>query len=265
MALFPQYVVCKFIAGLSEKEVGDETQKILAAFFGSIAAQEIQRGGDSYSVENAIENIAEKIAKQEPPSGALPEFVAQVAMQSKMTAMPKDSLSYSVSFVAEDALQTKSQWELFLHRGPLPMLELRTYHGRCPKLRKGWIESLVNCGVAHFIWVDSKYGIGKKTVYGTGDNQYLFWKRQALFPFSRGSSSDEAVEAGFRLRQLCRRVWERQHVHFERASIFPPWRSRKKKLIENFDKGLLNEIGREEIGVLLRAIGMSLESWLRAE
>jgi hypothetical protein len=268
MALFPQCIICRFLDDLAEKDVKEKTRLIISAFFKSTGAQSVRCVQETYSIEEAVEKLSEQVARTEPSPGTSPELLAQIDRQIKKNVTSEGvkvaKLSGGISFRMDDCLNSNSRWDFHLHHGPLPMLDLRTSHGEGFQPAQAWAETFFSSGAAHFLWLDGKYGIGRKKCYGTGDNQYLISKRDEIFLFSKGDSSEDSVQAGLDLRRLCHDVWEQHGQAIGDMTPFTSWSWRKKRLIKAFDKALVDEVGAEKLDELLKAMGTTVEQWLNA-
>src|SRR5262249_5593531 len=133
----------------------------------------------STSVDIAVETCASRLAK-------LPEIPC---------------VSRGISFgIDVEPVSPDTSWHIFLHRGPLPQLEIELSNAPGFHPPDGWREALIKSQCAHVV----RFG------RGSGDNVALSLKRTRLFPHSKGSSSVNAVSAGRQLRKFCREAWQKQ-------------------------------------------------------
>jgi hypothetical protein len=147
-----------------------------------------------------------------------------------------------------------TSWMLVLHRGPLPLLEIKLSSMRGFNPPKGWRDALLNTRCAHLVGF----------AMGSGDNVFVLLKRNALFRYSKGNSGSQAVSAGQQIRKLCREAWQKQtgsaDTLYELSSL--TWRRRR--FVSKFDRILLDLAGSENLDAILKRMDTRLESWLVA-
>jgi hypothetical protein len=267
MGIFSQCPARKFIEGITDVPVKEGAQALLTALFSSLGAQTVYlKSGLSREMRTSIEketnsSLSGAFAPTEPER--IESFSAREApniMATRMTHIPMlPGVSCGLSFGLEEAPSgPRTRWGLVLHRGPLLMLEIEIADGNGFKPKSGWAYSMVLSGAAHVCWdCDKGY-------LGNDDNLYLFLKRARLFPHSKGPSNEIAINAGLRLRQLCREIWSEQAGQGASPSALSSSSWRQKRFIKNFDRMLVDRIGREELAGLLTAMATDSDQWLQA-
>ncbi|MGA2603559.1 MAG: hypothetical protein ABSG14_04965 [Verrucomicrobiia bacterium] len=286
MGLLPQCTIHKFLDDPTGAGLEGEIRMFLGAFFEATRARTAQRFAGAYLISEATarfprwlirpEEIPEdermvgidrdlyaRAANDERYSKATREYFAHLAQGHSSLAIGAGTVSGGMSFGLDKESNRRSWWDLNLYRGPLPILELLSYHGYDFKPLGGWERSLFANGEAvHVLWMDARAGAGVKRYWGAGGNIYLLKKRQDLLPVSKGDSGEEAIKAGRRLRDLCRIVWRRQRGN--KAGLYKLSSLDQKRFMQRFDKALLDEVGAEKLAVLLEMMGTSLDHWLRS-
>lgn len=185
------------------------------------------------SIEDAAETCATRLAK-------LPEI-------------PR--VTRGISFgIDVEATNPGTTWHIFLHRGPLPMLDVEILSAPDFHFSDGWQDALLKSRCAH---------VGRSK--GSGDNVVLSLKRRKLFPQSRGNSSPEAVSAGQQLRKVCRQAWQKQAGELDAFVESSQWEWRRRRLVRKFDRALINHAGSENLDAILKRMDTRLESWLAAD
>jgi hypothetical protein len=172
---------------------------------------------------------------------------------AKLSEIPR--VSRGISFgIDVEATNPDTTWHIFLHRGPLPLLdtELSNAPGFHPP--DGWQDAFLKSHCAHVV-----------RSQGSGDNVVLSLKRRKLFSHSRGNSSAEAVGAGQQLRKVCREVWQKQAGERDTLAESSPWEWRRRRLVRKFDRALVDHAGSENLDAILKRMDTRLESWLAAD
>jgi hypothetical protein len=209
---------------------------------------------------NLLSTIGDDEALQGDPRVVIePLRTAIETCASRMAQLPEIAgISRGISFgIDVQPTGPKTNWNVILHRGPLPLLEieLSDITGFHPPQR--WVESMVESKVAHII-------SRKHSHLGSGDHLFLMLKRFKLFPYSKGNSSSDAVAAGQRIRRLCREVGQKLSGDPETLYALSSWEWKRKRFVRMFDKALLEHAGSENLDALLKEMGTRLDSWLPA-
>ena len=263
MALFPQCVIGKFLNTSSETEVEEEARKLLPAFFESCNAENIECFGEIYSANDAVRNLSARLASQKAPT-SVAEMINHVSENRGAVVFQKGNASMGVTFNVCNGRNAKSRWMLCSSCGPIPMLELRVNHGRDFNPQRQWGEEFFNRGVADLVWLDGKFGVGRPTCFANHDNQYIFWKRQELMSkvsFDR-NPSQQAIQAGVALRQICHKVNESEKNDSGDAAILVSWPWKRRRLIKAFDRALIDETGADKLRTILNAMGITVDQWI---
>ena len=253
-----------FLNASDGTEAEAEARRLLCAFFESGEARNIECFGSIHSVNDAVLKLSAHLGLHHPPGISVAEIIARVSENHGAVTFEKGGASMGVVFSVSDGPAARRHWTLCLSRGPMPMLDLRTNHGRTAQPQRQWGRALFERGAAHVVWLDGTYGIGRSTCYGDNDNQYLLWKRQELMAkgLSTAGSSKEAVQAGLELRQLCRSVHELELRNLNTAGILSsrPWKRRR--LVEDFDRSLISRAGIGRLTTMLDTMGIDVGQWL---
>ena len=194
-----------------------------------------------------------------PKPNVFPVKVAVEECSARMTQLQElPDASGGISFGMDgEPNSPKRGWSLWLHRGPLPLLEIELSDRNGFKPPPGWQECLLSGGATHVLTDGSGYR-------GGADHLYLLLKRQKVFPWSKGDSSEGAVAAGQRLRRLCQEVWSKESGEKAGPYKLSSWRRSQKRFVRNFDKMLIGRIGSQELAGVLKAMGTDLDYWLQA-
>lgn len=172
---------------------------------------------------------------------------------AKMPEIPRVSRGISFGIDSEPSSPSKS-WLLFFHRGPLPVLQIQLSNMAGFHPPDGWQDALIRTRCAHVI----------RSTMGTGDNVLVSLKRNALFPYSKGNSSAQAVAAGQQLRQLCREAWVKLTGNADSIYELSSWRWRRRRFVRKFDRVLVDHAGSQHLDAILKEMDTRLESWLAA-
>ena len=285
MGLFPQCAIHKFLNDPTAEGVEHEVRMLLGAFFAATRAKTAQRFSGTFSTSEAVAKFPrwlirpEEIPEDERMVGidkdlyagaaddpryskATREYFSHLAQGHPSLAVSAGTVPAGMSFGIGNESNPRSWWNLTVYSGPLPLLELLTYHGYDFKPPGGWEDSLfANREAVHVLLMDTRTRMGAKRYWGAGHYMYLMSKRQNLFPFSQGDSGEEAIKAGRRLRDLWQIVWKRQRGN--KTGLCKLSSSDQKRFVVRFDKALLDEVGAEKLAGLLEVIGTDLDHWLQ--
>ncbi|HSY73842.1 MAG TPA: hypothetical protein VK810_00085, partial [Dongiaceae bacterium] len=179
MGLFPQCKVYRFIDNLTEDQIENEARKLLSAFFETMGVRTVQHFSGSYSVNDAVDKFPllltrpnqAKLKKSAPefPSRETyrrasedekypqrtRDFFAQMAEGKTTMRIDGSGISTGLSFhIDKNENEYKSPWDLYLHRSPLPLLEMEICHGYKFKPTQGWNDAMLNNSAAHVVWID---------------------------------------------------------------------------------------------------------------
>ena len=262
MGLFALNPASRFIDGLSGDLIQSEAEIVLTAFFNVMKAREIHLGSASSRI--LVDLVEKETGRPFSPSPVdarkvLPPKAAAHVCAFRLTEFPQlPNISGGVSFGIEEAPDNpKNSWQLFLHRGPLPLLSLEIADGSTFHPPSGWEGVLANTGgAANVVWTHGKY-------FGAAESIYLFKKRRKLFPHSKGISTDNALKSGRYLRQLCSDVW-RERPEATKPYRLSSWKRTQKRFMKSFDDLLVRKVGAEELSQVLAAMGTNLPEWLAA-
>jgi hypothetical protein len=225
----------RFIDGLSASEVEAGARDLLAGFLSAAEAHTVDLESGAFGPEDAVNRLCHLLVRAPQLPG----------------------VSSGVSFAIDKGKDPKSNWSLLLHRGPLPLLELRTIKGRGFDPPRQWEQVLVASGAVHVAWTNGKEYLG------AADSIYLLKRRRKLFPQSKGRSTDDAIKSGLRLRQLCRDVWS-EKPEATKPYRLSSWKRTQKRFMKSFDDLLVRKVGAEELSQVLAAMGTNLPEWLAA-
>ena len=285
MGLVPQCTIHKFLDDPTAEGIERAVRMLLGAFFAATRAKTAQRFSGTFSTSEAMTNFPrwlirpEEIPEDERMVGidkglyaraaddqryskATREYFAHLAQGHPSLAISAGTVSAGMSFGIGNESNPRGWWNLTVHRGPFPLLELLSYHGYDFKPPSGWEESLfADREAVHVLMIDARAGVGVKRYRGAGHYIYLLRKREHLFLFSRGDSGEEAIKAGRRLCDLCHTVWKRQRGN--KANLYRLSSSDQYRFMQRFDKALLDEVGAEKLAGILEVIGTDLAHWLQ--
>lgn len=194
-----------------------------------------------------------------PKWSVVPVEVAVEQCSVRMTQLQElPAASGGISFgLDREPNSPRTGWSLWLHRGPLPLLEIELSDLSGFKPAPGWMGSLLASGAAHVL------SDGRRFI-GEADDLYLLLKRQKLFPYSGGPSTGTALSAGRQLRRMCRNVWLKESERATGPHKLSSWRWSQKRFVRMFDRMLLRCLEREELSRVLDNMGTDVATWLRA-
>ena len=271
MGQFSQCPASRFLDDASKNSIEEGTRILLSEFFGVMGTQTVHlRSGISPLIEShlkatagiSLSELSNASSRELEPLKAdvLPTGKAIRQCCSRMAQAPQlPCISAGIIFgIDKEPNRPRTAWGLKLHRGPLTLLELCISDGRGFKPPSGWAEPLIGREAAHVLWISGKGYVGG------GEYLYLLLKRQQLFPYSKGESSEGAVGAGQHLRRLCQEVWSEQGHEKPGPYKLSSSRWSQKRFVRKFDKILVARVGGEKLGQILRAMGTDLDQWLHA-
>jgi hypothetical protein len=262
MALFPKCLIRQFVDGLASEQLEVEAKRYLTNVFDGLEVRSVERLSKTYSVEDAINSISIELAQQKPPSAGSGALFSQALDGNQTLMLHGGAISTGVTFGIDTDVNPRSRWDVLLHRNPLPLLEMRTYHGYHFKQRPGWRKRIIAAGAA--VWTDGMFGITVPHFCGPGDLIYLLNKWRTIFVRFNGTPSEDAVHAGFQLRQFCRSAWERKANKFDNIYCLPFWKGKRVAFMHSFDSSLLDEMGADKLTLFLRAMGTDWDEWSQA-
>jgi hypothetical protein len=271
MGLFSQRPASRFLDDASKSSIEEATRILLSNFFDVMRAQTVHlQSGVSPLIEAHLKTTTGTSLPELSNAGdrvpgplkieVLPTADAISQCCLRMTQAPQPSgISTGITFgLDKEPNGPSTTWGLWLHRGPLPLLELYISDGTGFKPPRGWAEGLISNEAAHVVWISGKGYVGG------ADHLYLWLKRQKLFPYSKGESSDGAVVAGQHLRRSCQEVWSKESDEKTGPYKLSSWRWSQKRFVRKFDKILVGQIGSRELAGVLKAMGTNLDDWLQA-
>jgi len=271
MGLHTQFAVFRFVSGGESEQFESEVRAMLAGFFKATTTHDVQDAfGHYYSPEEALQELSlhmVKAQRMESKEKNLPRFEEQgqqLDQLSSATRIDRDGKLIGISFGIDKKTNPKSRWNLFLRRGALPMLELRTFHGNGFQPNQQIETDLIKTDAV--VWIDGFLGFGGKKYIGTDDNLYLLLKWFKLRLGSQNHNDNHAVAAGLDLRQKCREI-SRQETSSENHSTrrLSSSGSKTREFEQNFDQALLGLVGNEPLNLLLKTMGTDLQKWLGNE
>jgi hypothetical protein len=212
--------------------------------FGSGGSLLLSAGDDDESTSGEPRVVAESV------DGAVETCATRLA---KLPEIPHVSRGISFGIDVKPSGPDTS-WNLVLHRGPLPLLEIELSNTPGFHPPEGWRDDLINTRCAHVV----------RSSMGSGDNVLVLLKRTSLFPYSKGNSLPHAVAAGQQLRNLCREAWQKQTGSAETLYELSSLTWLRRRFARKFDRTLLDQVGAENLNAILKQMDTRLESWLVA-
>jgi hypothetical protein len=178
------------------------------------------------------------------------------ACSTRLAKLPEiPHVSRGISFgIDVEPSGPDTTWMLVLHRGPLPLLEIKLSNTPGFHPPEGWRDDLINTHCAHVV----------RSTMGSGDNVLVLLKRTALFPYSKGNSRPHAVAAGQQLRMLCREAWQKQTGSADTLYKLSSLTWRRRRFAKRFDRILVDHAGSQNLDAILKQMDTRLESWLVA-
>lgn len=266
MAIFSHAPVSRYVDGISALLIKADARIIVSGFLQMIGARTVHfASGPSAILVDLVEKEtgrpffrdASPEARENMQREVLSAEAAATVCAAKLWEFPQlPNISGGVSFgINEPPRGPKNTWRLVLHRGPLPLLSVEISDVSGFKPTEGWEQVLIDGQSAHVV-------SSTKLQFGTQDHIYLLRKRSELFPFSKGPSSQQAVDAGRQLREICKRVATDsgltgiQRVPMSGASVTG--------FLQGFDSLLRRAVGDDDLAHMLRLMGTTLDRWLNA-
>ena len=169
---------------------------------------------------------------------------------------PVPNASRGISFGFDGNANIQSDWDLSLHRGPLPILDLTTLTDSGFHPDPGWGTRLVETQTADVFCDDKGYLGGRHSIY-------LLLKQQRLFPYSTGKSTPEAIAAGSELRRACLKISNQGSPKKFEPYMLSGGTSKKRHFLRQFDSALLDADGSNSLAKIMKAMGTDIERWLQ--
>jgi len=167
---------------------------------------------------------------------------------------PLPNGSRGISFALEGDSTSKSDWSLFLHRGPLPLLDLGTLVNGGFDPAPGWGIRLIERDTGDVFCDSTGY-------FGSEHHIYLLLKQQRLFRRSVGQSAPEAVAAGLELRRACLKVSAQASDQTPKRYLLPGGNSAKRRFLRQFDRALLDAVESANLEEILKEMGINTDLW----
>lgn len=258
MGMFSMSPAYRLLGGISEDLVGSEARILLAGFFEAMGTRTVYLPGPS---SIAFVDLVEKATgmpldvTSEREEALTPGDAVSACAARLISGQPFPGISRGISF-GLDQLPTspKNRWHLMLHRGPLPSLSITISDNSAFRPVAGWEKVLICKGAAHIVW-------NGKVYLGTRNNIYLLLKTRQLFPYSKASSTQGAIDGGLMLQKLCRNLALKDGQQEEMFRL-RSWHWARKRFLRNFDQLLVQQVGTEELTQILSAMGTDLDTWL---
>ncbi len=238
MGLFPLCRVVRFVDSLSIDTIEAASRRLLEGLFESLSVHTVRLSPRLRSVTlepaEAIGVCSRRMAELKP--------------------LPKGSRG--ISFALEQNGKSRSDWDLFLHRDPLPLLDLGTLVDGGFEPAPGWGAGLIEKETGDVFCDSTGY-------FGSQHYIYLLLKQQRLRRFSSGQSTPEAVAAGLALRRECLKVSARASDQKPERYMLCGGNSEKRRLLQQFDRALLDAVESANLQEILNAMGIDLDLWLQ--
>ncbi len=238
MGLFTQCRLARYLDSLEPAHIASQVQLLTSVLFDSLNARTIHIVGAVLPAEEASARFADRLSR--------------IAVKHRPI--------HGVTFGVNKEENILSRWDFFLEGGPLPELNVCTYHGTHFRPPDKWPETIVGARAANALWFEGKGYWGTKQ-----SDLYLFLKRAALRrSIFLGIPDAPAAAAGNELREICSSI--RTDVAREEKGAFrlSRWSWRKKKFVRDFDRALLEKVGTARMTAILTTLGINNEQWLSA-
>lgn len=238
MGLFPLCRIVKFVDGVSPGAMESATRPLLEGFLSSLTVRSVRLSPHVNPVTldspEAIGECSRKMAEMKPVPNA----------------------SRGIALGLDGGANTKSDWDLLLHRGPLPVLELTTMVGSGFHPGAGWGAGLLDMQTADVFCDEKGYLGGEHFIY-------MLLKAQRLFPYSTGKTTPEAIAAGLELRRACQKISKQKSPYKLELFRLSGGSSRKRHFLRQFDSALLDADGSNSLAKVLKAMGTDIQDWLQ--
>jgi hypothetical protein len=238
LGLFPLCRIVRFVDGISPSTIETSSRLLLECFFESLTVRTVCLAPHSRSVTL---KTAEAI-------GACSRRMAEL--------IPIPNGSRGISFDIKGDSNTKSDWSLIIHRGPLPILDLTTSIDGGFHPDPGWGASLIEKEIAD-VYCDGKGH------FGVQHSIYLLLKQQRLFPYSTGKSAPEAVAAGLELRRMCLKISTQESHQKQELYMLYGGSWKKRRFLQQFDSALVDAAGSANLEEVLKTMGTDIDLWLQ--
>jgi hypothetical protein len=97
--------------------------------------------------------------------------------------------------------------------------------------------------------------------WGYGHNIYVFLKKQALFPYSKGDSREKALDAGWKFRRLCRDVWKQIGKNPTTPYRLSTSHRKQEAFVKQSDNAIVDAVGSEPLSEILGPMGVDIRQW----
>lgn len=238
MGLFPLCRIVSFVDSLSIDTIEAASRPLLEGLFESLSVHTVRLSPRSRSV--TLE----------------PAEAVGVCSRRMSELKPLPNGSRGISFALEEDSKSKSDWNLFLHRGPLPLLDLGTLVNGGFDPAPGWGTRLIEKETGDVFCDSTGYFGGQHYIY-------LLLKQRRLFPYSPGQSAPEAVAAGLELRHVCLKVTAQGSGQKPEPYMLSGGNSEKRRFLRKFDSALLDAVESANLEEILKAMGIDMDLWLQ--
>jgi hypothetical protein len=238
LGLFPLCRIVKFVDGVSPGVMQAASRPLLEGFLSSLTVRRVRLSPRTQSVTLDA-----------------PEAIGECSRQMA-ELKPVPNASRGISFGLDGDARTKSEWELLLHRGPLPVLELTTLTESGFHPEAGWGAGLLDMQTADVFCDEKGYLGGEHFIY-------MLLKAQRLFPYSTGKTTPEAIAAGLELRRACQKISKQKSPYKLELFRLSGGSSRKRHFLRQFDSALLDTDGSNSLAKVLKAMGTDIQEWLQ--
>jgi hypothetical protein len=247
----------RFLSSTEHEVARAEAETFLVACFESLGVREVVRSGAKHPVGEASKIMSTQLMRPAEPAGAGSNLLNRIMQQDLTMETCQGITTLGVNFQIEQ-LRDLRGGTVYYRPGPLPVIELGVLYFAERQSPKEWAARLLSSQAVHVLCTVTHL-LRRQSIYGTGDNRYLFWKRGKLPGRPMG---DEAMQAGFALRELCRVVWKQRRRELARLEAPKWWFWFRTRLLRAFDEALIEEAGREELEELLKAMSTTVDRWL---
>jgi len=238
LGLFPLCRIVKFVDGLSAGVMEATTRPLLEGFLSSLTVRSVRLS-----------------PRANPVTMDAPEAIGECSRQMA-ELKPVPNASRGISFGLDGDAHTKSDWDLLLHRGPLPVLELTTLTDSGFHPGAGWGAGLLDMQTADVFCDEKGYLGGEHYIY-------LLLKQQRLFPYSTGKTTPEAIAAGMELRRACQKISNQKNPYKLELYRLSGGSSKKRHFLRQFDSALLDADSSNSLAKVLKAMGTDIQVWLQ--